>query len=190
VTRPAFIDGLLAHQLDGEKGTAFTPIALPFTNLSSDTCELQQLILCWHDPLGLCRAATQDGCQLVLELNRHRDDDHTKLTQLVHFQHDISFPFFCNSDGEINMERFVICGVVYHLGENTSTGHWRAALKYQGHWMLYDDAKVPDRVEQLPEFVHRNCMLLWLVRETVHNARTMSAGDMRFPDLGTTSGAP
>jgi len=190
VTKPAFTDGPFAHQLDGEKGTAFTPITLPFTDFSSDACDLQTLIMTWHDPLGLCRAATQDGCQLVLELNRHRDDTSMKLTQLVHFQRDISFPFFTNTAGEIHMEHFVICGVVYHLGEDTTTGHWRAALKYQGHWMLYDDAKVPERVVRLPEVVHRNCMLLWLVRETPHNARTMAAGDLTFPTLDASSAVP
>ena len=184
-TKPSFTDGLHALQLAGEKGTVVTPIVLPFIDVTADTCELQHLVIHWRDAPGLCRAATQDGYQLVLELNRHNDDDHQKVTQLIHFSLSITFPFFCNSFGEISMETFVICGVVYHLGVTPSTGHWRAALKYQGHWLMYDDACVPERVVQLPEHVHRNCLLVWLVRDTPHNARTMNHGDLPFPKTGS-----
>jgi hypothetical protein len=44
-TRPSFADGLLEPHLAGEKGSTFTPISLPFIDLSADTCELQQLVL-------------------------------------------------------------------------------------------------------------------------------------------------
>ena len=38
--------------------------------------------------------------------------------------------------------------------------------------MLYEDARPPDRVTQLPDFVLRNSVMFWLVRPNLHSNRT------------------
>ena len=183
-TRPSFAEGVQSVYLAHEKGPRFSPLKLPFCDIHADSCFLQHLINVWHDDQGLCRAATEVGFQLVISIDRHTDDTHVKCTQKIEFpQNQILFPCFCNSAGDVTMDLFEVCCLVYHLGFTPHTGHYRAALRCKGGWLLYDDGTVPDRVLTLPETVLRNCVLIWLVRPTPSNARTMMEEGDNFPTI-------
>ena len=168
---------LLAEQ----KGSPFTPILIPFTNFRADSCMLQTMIDEWHDGLGLCKGVTEVGRQLILMFDRYLDHtapgDNPKCLQRIDFSDNcLHFPFFSNLDGTVDKIMFEICGVIYHIGPNATSGHYRAALRYRGAWLIYDDGRVPDRATHLSDFILRNCIMIWCVIPTRHTDRTMNAG--------------
>eukprot|EP00435_Cladocopium_sp_Y103_P018388 s1539_g4.t1 len=186
-TRPSFVDGLRSVHLDGEKGTRFSPIQLPFIDHLSDSVYLQELVDAWHDDQGLCRSLVEVGSQLVLMIERHSDSTHTKCQQRIGFPNNhILFPCFSDRAGDIqvDLDQFEISGVVFHLGTSPHHGHYQAALRYRGGWMVYDDNRLPVPVSQLSDTILRNCVLIWLVRLSPHNDRTMSNSDGSTPNLG------
>ena len=71
---------------------------------------------------------------------------------------------------------YEICGIVYHLGSTPLSGHYRAALRYKGQWLLYDDGKVPAQIPELTDTILRNATLFWCIIPSAHTARTMNDG--------------
>ena len=98
----------------------------------------------------------------------------------------ILMPRFSNANGDIVFDSFEMCGVVFHLEDTPNTGHYRAGLRHKGQWLLYEDGCIPDRVPILPEVVRRNCVLLWFVRSTGRNARTMETEGAAFRTIPST----
>ena len=185
--RPSFVDGLNSVHLAHEKGSQFTPIKMPFIDHLADTCMLQDLIFAWHDDQGLCRAITEVGFQLILSIDRHLDSASMKCQQNIECpMQQILMPRFSNANGDIVFDSFEMCGVVFHLGDTPNTGHYRAGLRHKGQWLLYEDGCIPDRVPILPEVVRRNCVLLWFVRSTARNARTMETEGAAFRTIPST----
>ena len=185
--RPSFADGLDSVHLAHEKGSPYSPIKLSFIDLQADSCYLQDLIHVWHDAQGLCRAVKEVGDTLILAIDRH-DLSHSKCLQNIACDnHRILMPCFSNATGDVSMEPFVLCGVVFHLGQTPFSGHYRAGLKYRGHWLLYEDDTLPEKVATLPESVSRNTILFWLVKPTVANVRTMNEEGDRFPTITSST---
>ena len=142
---------------------------------------LQTMIDEWHDGLGLCKGVTEVGQQLILMFDRYLDHtapgEHPKCLQRIDFSDNcLHFPFFSNLDGTVDKIMFEICGVIFHIGPNATSGHYRAALRYRGAWLIYDDGRVPDRATHLSDFILRNCIMIWCVIPTRHTDRTMNAG--------------
>ena len=185
--RPSFADGLESVHLAHEKGSPHSPIKLSFFDLQADSCSLQELIHVWHDAQGLFRAVKEVGDTLILAIDRH-DLSHSKCLQHIACDnHRILMPCFSNATGDVSMEPFVLCGVVFHLGQTPFSGHYRAGLKYKGHWLLYEDDTLPEKVATLPESVSRNTILFWLVKPTVANVRTMNEEGDRFPTIASST---
>ena len=169
---------LLAEQ----KGSRYTPIHLHFTDYRADSCLLQTLIETWHDDLGLCKGVEEVGHQLVFMFDRTLDStahgDSPKCLQRIDFPNNtIHVPCFSNYDGTVDMIMYEICGVIFHIGNSPDTGHYRAALRYKGSWLIYDDGRVPDKTEVLSETILRNIVMLWCVIPTRHTDRSMNAGE-------------
>ena len=188
VTRPARLapgDDIMPS----EKGSRYTPVQLAYADHTSDSCQLQTLIDLWNDRQGLCRAIEEVGFQLILMLDRYNPETQTKCQQKIGISNNrVRFPCFHNSDGDVGYDIFEICAIIYHLGNSPLSGHYRTALRYQQHWMIYDDGKVPDRVCELPDNVMRNCVMFWLIRPTAASARTMETEDPRlFRSFGTVT---
>ena len=134
------------------------------------------------------RGTTQVGHQLVLMVDRFDPESFIKCHQFIDFDSTISFPCFIDTEGTVRMDTFAICGVIFHLGVSPCSGHYRAALRYQKGWLIYDDNKIPDRVEKLPMEVHRNCTMFWLNRPTPHTVRTMEEADPRLLARNSSTG--
>lgn len=166
--------------LASEKGHQFMPILIPYINFQDDFSQLQELVHLWHDSQSFCRGTTQVGKQLILMIDRYDPESLLKCQQHIDFGNTISFPCFVDAEGNIRMDLFAISGVIFHLGQSPRSGHYRAALRYQQGWLIYDDNKIPDRVDSLPMEVHRNCTMFWLVRPTAHTVRTMEQEDPRL----------
>ena len=190
VTRPA----LLAtgdEALPLEKGQRFTPVSLSYIDHTADTCQLQSLVDSWHDSQGFCRAAEEVGHQMILTLDRFNPDTGMKCTQLIDLQQfDIHFPCFTNLTGDITMDRFEICAIIYHIGQTPHSGRYRAMVRHQNCWMNYDDGRPPDRHQLIPETVLRNCCMFWIVRPTLDTDRTMQTEHpARFRSFSTLTRA-
>ena len=77
--------------------------------------------------------------------------------------------------GRIQFLTFHIAAVTFHIGHGPNTGHHRTALKYHGSWLIYDDNKLPDQVDQLTDEILCNMTMTWLVYPDNLSVRTMHA---------------
>ena len=124
--------------LNSEKGFQFAPIRIPFLNFQDNHSSINQLITAWHDAEGLCRAVDKVRNGLVLMLDRHIDGQSVKCLQRVELEPGmINFPCFDHTGAVINLP-FQICAVGFHLGLTPHSGHYRSALRYRGHWLVYE----------------------------------------------------
>lgn len=145
-----------------ESGHRFGIIQLPMTT-SIDTCSLQNLIDLWHDSQGICRAAAQDGRVLIISISRFLPGTVRKNLQKIEFAHNVSFPCFIGDTAEIQHCQYNISGFIYHLGATPHTGHYRGAIYCQHKWYLYEDGRLPDKYDVIPDFVLQNTVLFWLM---------------------------
>ena len=177
--------------LDSEKGDRYAPILLRFIDHMAVECSLETLIHHWHDSQGLCRASNQACPCLIVMFDRHIEGQNRKCNQKVMFTTDfISFPCFSNAEGMINFLHFRIAAVTFHIGESPHCGHHRAALKYHGNWMVYDDNRLPDIVPQLNDKILRNLTMMWLIQSNDTADRTMTGRSTSAPGPADGSARP
>ena len=69
---------------------------------------------------------------------------------------------------------FHLVAVTYHLGLSPNSGHHRATLRYQGHWLSYDDNRLPDVLSELTDEILCNATMLWLVQPNATADRTLA----------------
>ena len=182
LVKPALMADWGATLLDEQKGHRFTPIQLPFINYRDDSCLLQDLIEAWHDDQGLCKGIAEVGNQLILAVDRPLDNPglgaDAKCLQRIDIPDNcIHFPCFSNLSGDVDMIMFEICGLIYHIGSSPHSGHYRAALRYNGSWLIYDDGKVPEQVDELSDTILRNVTLFWCIIPNPCTDRTMNANE-------------
>ena len=180
VTKVALTATPTDNLLEWEKGQQCTPILLPYINHHDATCQLQDLVHQWHEPQGFCRAASEVGQTLILMIDRFNPETQLKCHQIICFGDQIAFPCFLDDQGTVSLQPFDICGVIFHLGDSPHTGHYRAALRYQKKWLIYDDHRAPDQASELPSAVLQNCTVFWLIRTNDHSARTMNTEDQWY----------
>ena len=90
----------------------------------------------------------------------------------------------------INFLHFRIAAVTFHIGESPHCGHHRAALKYHGNWMVYDDNRLPDIVPQLNDKILRNLTMMWLIQSNDTADRTMTGRSTSAPGPADGSARP
>jgi len=160
--------------LDSEKGAQFAPILMRFIHYSDLQSSLHDIIHHWHDPSGLCRAGDQACSCIIIMFDRHIEGQNKKCQQRIILPHGpISFPCFAETPDQIAFESFRIAAITYHLGVSPNSGHHRTALKYRGHWLVYDDGRLPDALPDLTDEILCNLTTLWLIKPTWLAVRTM-----------------
>ena len=113
-------------------------------------------------------------------IDRFNPETFTKCQQKIEITHNsVRFPYFSGLEGAVIFETFAVCAIIFHLGSSPLSGHYRAALRYNSQWMLYEDGRPPDRVDILPEIVLRNCVMFWCTRPTSFTVRTLETADPR-----------
>ena len=180
-TRPKFVScqwesllmkqGHIEAQNGTEKGHQHGPILLPIYNLDLQTCSLQSLIDFWHDGLGVCRAVEEVRGAKLIHISRFLPETGIKNVQCIDFSATVRFPCYLNDAEHIHFFEYKICAIVYHLGATPITGHYRAALRCESRWLVYDDGVLPESMHTLSEQIHSNVVLLWLI-PTEATART------------------
>jgi hypothetical protein len=166
--------------LDSEKGDRYAPILIRLIHYLDLACNLTDLIAHWHDSLGVCRASDQERQCLILMFDRHIEGQNRKCTQKIQISGDtVHFPCFIADDGQVAFLPFRIAAISYHIGANPNTGHHRTALKYQGHWLVYDDNKLPDHAHVLSDEILCNITMIWLILPNVTAVRTMDRDPIR-----------
>ena len=163
VTQPALMDCFQGTGLEDEKGHALQPIHLPLQDPTLEHCSLNDLIRFWHDDSGLRRSLVEapDVCCIAIDRNlppnnikcRQRVDFHDGLVQLPHFIHG----------KHIVWKTYRIIATAFHIGERTSSGHWRAALFHRRKWYVYDDGKLPDQMNHLSPEIQAQVNQIWLL---------------------------
>ena len=67
------------------------------------------------------------------------------------------------SDNQICWKSYRIVAVAFHIGNRTSSGHWRAALFHQNKWFVYDDGRLPDQMDHLTPDIQAQVTQIWLI---------------------------
>jgi hypothetical protein len=89
--------------------------------------------------------------------------------------------------GEIQMMPFHLVAVTYHLGLSPNSGHHRATLRYQGHWLSYDDNRLPDSISELTDEILCNATMLWLVQPNATAVRTLAHRQSLAPSASSAA---
>ena len=187
-TRFQFVTKVSHPILDSEKGERSAPILIRFIDFTATQCDLDVLLHTWHDPSGLCRASDQACSCIVLIFDRHIEGQNRKCTQRINIHSNIiSFPCFANPLGEIQMMPFHLVAVTYHLGLSPNSGHHRATLRYQGHWLSYDDNRLPDSISELTDEILCNATMLWLVQPNATAVRTLAHRQSLAPSASSAA---
>ena len=187
-TRFQFVTHETHPMLDREKGDRYAPILIRFIHYLDLACNLTDLIAHWHDSLGVCRASDQERHCLILMFDRHSEGQNRKCTQKIQISGDtVHFPCFAAADGQVAFLPFRIAAISYHIGANPNTGHHRTALKYQGHWLVYDDNKLPEHVHILSDEILCNITMIWLILPNFTAVRTMDRNPIRDAALAPIS---
>ena len=151
-------------------------IQIPIFDPSLLTCTLQHLIDHWNDALGVCRAALQADSVLILQISRLIDLSQ-KCMQQIEFGSQIRFPVF-QTDGTVHFFPFAIAGFVFHLGATPTSGHYRAVVRYNEHWMAYEDNTLPERFTTLPALIRANIVMIMLLPLTDESVRRRARSNM------------
>ena len=81
----------------------------------------------------------------------------------------MNLPVFVHTTGlQIKWISYHVVAGGAHLGDDSNSGHWCAALFHSGQMLLADDFEVPCRMIWTEEF-SRNIYLLWLMPQTHRN---------------------
>ena len=163
VPQPALMDCSKGTELQDEKGHVLQPITLSFSDATLDHCSLSDLIRFWHDPSGLCRSFVEATAVCCFAIGRNLDSNNIKCQQRVDF-HDglLQLPHF-TADNQICWKSYRIVAVAFHIGNRTSSGHWRAALFHQNKWFVYDDGRLPDQMDHLTPDIQAQVTQIWLI---------------------------
>ena len=103
------------------------------------------------------------GRVILLSISRFLPTAAHKCTQKIVFSHTIQFPCFLDNTSDFIHCQYKICGFVYHVGATPYSGHYRASVRCNNQWLIYDDGKLPDKRVDLPDEVLRNTVLFWLL---------------------------
>ena len=145
-------------------------VSLP---LRPKACSLQSLIEDWVDHQHV-HALTHSGGPVLLHVVRNADT--SKNHTLVSIAPILRVPVF-TEDVHIAWHLYKVCSIVEHVGDCTTSGHYRAVLKAPNGWLLTDDHCV---ARSVPWSVLREELLylVWLVpaqSEEGLNSRTDTA---------------
>ena len=138
--------GHIEAQNGTEKGHAHSPILVPLFNPEQHSCSLQTLVDFWHDGLGVCRAIEQVGGAILHSVSRFLPETGVKNLQRIEISKEIRFPCYTTTEGDIYFFSFDVCALVFHVGASPITGHYRAALRCDHTWMIYEDGQLPESI--------------------------------------------
>ena len=162
VTRPGFLANISDLHLKDEKGSRFQPVQLTLTHHHLSHYSLQTLILDWHDALGLSRAFKEDSACKCLVVDRVVPPQNTKCRQRIDIGDGrVMLPIF-EADGQTQLRPYQLCALVFHLGHTTAQGHYRCAVRSATGWFVYDDGRLPDQFETLPDDILQQSCMFWL----------------------------
>jgi hypothetical protein len=174
-TRFQFVTQVSHPILDSEKGDRYAPILIRFIDFTAAQCTIDDLLSHWHDASGLCRASNQASDSLTLMFDRHIEGQNRKCQQRIILPSNIiNFPCFVDTTGVPMFLPFHLVAVTFHLGSSPHSGHHRAALRYKGGWLVYDDNRLPDPLPELSDEILCNATMFWLIQINDIAARTIA----------------
>ena len=85
-----------------------------------------------------------------------------KCEQKMVFSDTVRFPCFIDDTSDVQHCQYLISGFIFHLGSSPHSGHYRAAVRRQNKWYIYEDGQLPEKCIDLPDHVLQNTVLFWL----------------------------
>ena len=131
-----------------------------YLRLPSAPCSLQDLVEAWtfqHHVYAL----SGEWDRVPVVLGRYARD--RKNQARVLFDGDVQLPVFGHGC-VLRQARYRVEAALVHLGDEPSSGHYRAILRHQGKWYYTDEGTCSCETEL--QGVHAcNVYLLWLVKQ-------------------------
>ena len=166
---PCFASNLWEARVDADAqvrtvdgGSHHCPVRLYLSDGSKrDETALQDLITTWSlESYGL-QALSGVSDMLCLQIDRFDQSGNKCFRKLV-WSSPVFLPYFTGATMEVDKVPFEVTAVSFHLGDDSSSGHYRTALWDGEVWYLLDDDAPPAATPVLPDKILRNCCLLWL----------------------------
>ena len=177
ITRPALLSDVSDLRIKDEKGHRFQPLRLGLTDFAVSMCTLQSLVNAWHDPLGLCRAFEEDSRCKCIAVDRVIPPHNVKCTQKISLgDGTLQIPIFTET-GLVVYRQFYISAVVFHIGSDSSHGHYRCAVRMHHMWYVYDDGRPPDQCSTLSDLILTQLCLVWIQHTPVRNNAPLLLND-------------
>ena len=93
----------------------------------------------------------------LMSLTRHLGHFHPIDTHSM-----VELPHFYGPGLDLHWSPYRIQAVICHLGSSLS-GHFRAVLRYDEHWLLCQDNETPRLTKELPKWCTERSVLFWLI---------------------------
>eukprot|EP00438_Fugacium_kawagutii_P030330 Skav223213 [mRNA] locus=scaffold2231:23152:26304:- [translate_table: standard] len=163
----------LVTKCDGNSDTT-EPDLLLFklaSNIPVPAVSLQSLCDTWSQVDGTQTALIAESPVICIHIDRtvqltDRADPSKLLFELFALE-EVDIPIFA-SDAEDAMKvtkvKYKLISLLSHFGDGLHNGHYRAALREAGHWLLTDDAMTPRAVFDLPKTFATGVTVLWLLQ--------------------------
>ena len=169
ITRLGLLSDVSDLRIKDEKGHQFQPLRLGLTDFTLTMSTLQTLVNSWHDTSGFCRAFEEDSRCKCIAIERVLPPHNVKCLQKICLGDDtLQIPIF-TSMGTVIHKQFYISAVIFHIGSNTSSGHYRCAVKQHNLWYIYDDGRLPDQCSALSDLILTQLCLVWIQSTPVRN---------------------
>ena len=131
----------------------------------SGSTDLQTLLTSWSMASFGLHALVSPADLTCVQLDRF-DSFGKKCCNKVHWSSKVWIPHFIGNSLELDNVPYVVCALAYHLGVDSSSGHYAAALKDKEIWWVYNDSDEPQPFRELPKVVLENVCVLWLTCTT------------------------
>lgn len=140
---------------------------------------------------------TQPGL-MCIHLSRFtslEDQSLFRIHKTVQAMLGVQVPYFVDSHTlDRDWQGMEVVAMISHLGEDASSGHYRAALRCrhdcQDHmWLLLDDNKPPEMMQNLPRWFQQQVTIMWLCSPRLlhlplsKKEPTTPANDLELPEL-------
>lgn len=188
-TRPRFIHcdwaPLLAHrgvvldERDGENGSPYFPIGLNLPGCPLEHPTLQQLINAWFDIHGHQRCLHRMSPGVCFRIERGSEQGLCE-TQINNLEADVTLPVYDQLRDQVRFPTYTVAAYILHSGPSLHQGHYRASLRTDHAWFLYDDCKLPHKTPNLYVPPGYRVIMAWL---SLHSAHATDSAPRPAPSL-------
>eukprot|EP00438_Fugacium_kawagutii_P035027 Skav228314 [mRNA] locus=scaffold3685:30397:36963:- [translate_table: standard] len=130
----------------GEKGSQRFPLRLNLKQCQHHAPTLQTLINDWFDTWGLRRCLVCHSPGLCIQIDRGSEQGMCDTP--IHFlDRDFTVPVYDSIAQQVRFPTYCVKALIIHTGNTMQSGHYRACLRTDSHWYIYDDNVLPVKLQ-------------------------------------------